>query len=267
MKDSWLYLDSHMTAVDVRAVAGGRAAIFSHRCPGKDTPNEDAAAVIVIDDTSAVLAVADGLGGGPSGERASALAMMALEDALQNIAGSGELLRTAILDGIEKANLQIQSAEPNAATTLAVVEFQEGQIRTYHIGDSSILACSQRGNVRLQTVSHSPVGYAVEAGVLDEAEAMHHEARHVVSNVVGSAKMRVEMGPFLKLRARDTVILASDGLFDNLHTEEIIARVRAGDLAAGVVQLAKDAVARMTSGDGSTPSKPDDLTIIAFRPT
>jgi serine/threonine protein phosphatase PrpC len=266
MKDSWLYLDSHMTAVEAHAVAGGRAAIFSHRCPGKDSPNEDAAAVLAIDEYSAVLAVADGLGGGPSGERAAALAVAAIRESLQNVAGTDELLRTAILDGIENANRQIQTAEPNAATTLAVVEYQAGKIRTYHIGDSSILACSQRGKVRLQTVSHSPVGYAVEAGVLDAEEAMHHEARHVVSNVVGSSKMRVEMGPFLKLQARDTVVLASDGLFDNLHTEEIIARIRAGDLAAGVDQLAREAVSRMTNASGAAPSKPDDLTIVAFRP-
>jgi serine/threonine protein phosphatase PrpC len=146
------------------------------------------------------------------------------------------------------------------------VEFQEGKIRTYHIGDSSIVACSQRGRVRLQTVAHSPVGYAVEAGVLDEAEAMRHEARHLVSNVVGSPKMRVEMGPFVKLQVRDTVLLASDGLFDNLHTEEIIARIRIGDLTSAIEQLARDAVARMTNSDGVSPSKPDDLTIVAFRP-
>jgi serine/threonine protein phosphatase PrpC len=256
-----------MTAVESHAVAGGRVAVFSHRSPGKDTPNEDSAAVFAIDETSAVLVVADGLGGGPAGEQASGLAVKALGDALQNSAGSGEQLRTAILDGIEAANRQIQGTQPNAATTLALVEMHKGKVRAYHIGDSAILVVSQRGRIKLQTVSHSPVGYAVEAGVLDEVEAMHHEARHVVSNVVGSPTMRVEMGAFVKLRPRDTVLLASDGLFDNLHTEEIVARIRTGDLAKSVAQLARDAVARMAQPVAATPSKPDDLTIVAFRPT
>jgi serine/threonine protein phosphatase PrpC len=267
MKDAHIYLDAQMDAVEAHAAAGGRTAVFSRRSPVKATPNEDSAALFVIDDATVVLVVADGLGGGPAGDQASGIAVAALRDSLQNVAETGEQVRTAILDGIEAANRQIQAVAPNAATTLAVVEVQDGKMRTYHIGDSAILAVSQRGRLKLQTVAHSPVGYAVEAGVLNEAEAMHHEARHVVSNVLGTPTMRVEMGAFVKLRPRDTVVLASDGLFDNLHTEEIVARIRTGELAAGVERLARDATARMLDPGSSTPSKPDDLTIVAFRPT
>lgn len=267
MTDAKLYLDARMTEVEATPLAGGRVVAFSHRSPVKDTPNEDSAAVFDIDPTSAVLVVADGLGGGPAGERASGLAVAALQEKLQNVASSGEQLRTAILDGIEDANQRIQAAEPNAATTLAVVEIQNGQARTYHIGDSTILIIGQRGRLKLQTVSHSPVGYAVEAGVLNEAEAMHHAARHVVSNVVGSLKMRIEIGPVIQLRPRDTILLASDGLFDNLHTDEIVQTVRKGNLHRAVEQLVRAAMTRMTQPDGSAPSKPDDLTIVAFRPT
>ena len=103
--------------------------------------------------------------------------------------------------------------------------------------------------------------------MLDEADALHHEDRHVVSNVVGCPTMRIEMGPFIKLRPRDTILLASDGLFDNLHMEEIVARIRTGDLGASVEQLARDATERMMNPDEKAPSKPDDLTIVAFRPT
>jgi serine/threonine protein phosphatase PrpC len=267
MTDAKCYLNAQMSAVEPHVLAGGRAVVFSRRSPTKETHNEDAAAVFRLDDDSAVLVVADGLGGGPAGERASALAVAALQHALQNVAGSGELLRTAILDGIEAANQHILATEPDAATTLAVVEIHLGRARTYHVGDSSVMAVSQRGRLKFQTVSHSPVGYAVEAGVLNAAEAMHHEARHVVSNVVGCPKMRIEMGPLVKLRPRDTVVLASDGLFDNLHTEEIVEIVRKGDLIHGVEQLVRASLIRMTQPGGPEPSKPDDLTIVAFRPS
>lgn len=256
-----------MTAVEAHPLAGGRAVVFSTRSPLRTTPNEDAAAVLPLDEHSAVLVVADGLGGGPAGEQASALAVSALRDALQNVAGSGDGVRTAILSGIEAANRKIQQTAPEAATTLAVVEIQKNKARTYHIGDSEILAVGSRGRLKWQTVSHSPVAYAVEAGILDQADAMHHEQRHVVSNVVGSNTMRIEMGPFFKLSPRDTVLLGSDGLFDNLHAEEIIACIRTGDLAACVEQLARDALERMTQPTDGHPSKPDDLTIVAFRPT
>ncbi len=57
---------------------------------------------------------------------------------------------------------------------------------------------------------------------------MHHEERHLVSNVVGTDDMRIELGPPLKLARYDTVLLASDGLLDNLYTDEIVELIRKG---------------------------------------
>ena len=82
-----------------------------------------------------------------------------------------------------------------------------------------------RGRVKLQTISHSPVGYAVESGMLDDQEAMHHEERHVVSNIIGTPEMRIEIGPPIDLATYDTLLVATDGLADNLHIEEIIERI------------------------------------------
>jgi serine/threonine protein phosphatase PrpC len=128
-----------------------------------------------------------------------------------------------------------------------------------------ILVMGQRGKIKLQTVSHSPVGFAVEAGVIDEAEAMHHEDRHLVSNVLGASDMRIEVGSTLTLSPRDTLLLSSDGLFDNLHRDEIVERMRRGPLLEGARRLSQDAVRRMTRPVGGNPSKPDDLTFVAFR--
>jgi serine/threonine protein phosphatase PrpC len=174
--------------------------------------------------------------------------------------------RPAILNGIEAANRVIRDLGVGAATTIAAVEIRGGMIRPYHVGDSLILVVGQKGKVKLQTVAHSPVGYGVEAGLLDETEAMHHEDRHVVSNIVGSHEMRIEVGPQLKLAPRDSVLIASDGLADNLLVEEVIERVRKGPLLDAVRLLASDALLRMSRREGSAPSKPDDLTILAFRP-
>jgi serine/threonine protein phosphatase PrpC len=119
--------------------------------------------------------------------------------------------------------------------------------------------------MKLQTVSHSPVGFAKEAGLLDEQEAMHHEERHVVSNVIGAADMRIEIGSVLKLAPMDTVVLTSDGLVDNLHVNEIVERLRKGPLDGAVKNLAAVARQRMTQPQEGEPSKPDDLTFIVFR--
>ena len=253
-----------MEAPEVRPLAGGEVAFYSARSPAKDTDNEDAAGLIPVVDGRAVLAVADGLGGQRAGAEAAELAIKALV-ACATKAPPDMDLRTAILDGFEQANRSVTALGGGAATTLAAIEIDNSAVRPYHVGDSAIMVVGQRGRLRLLTVSHSPVGYAVEAGLLDEREAIHHEDRHLVSNIVGSAEMRIEVGRTLHLNPRDTVLLSSDGLFDNLHSAEIVEMIRKGPLAAAAERLVENCRRRMQEPQPDHPSHPDDLTFLIYR--
>ena len=259
-----LYVGQPMDAVSLHPIARGEAAAFSSGCPGRPR-NEDAAALIPVDEGSAVLAVADGLGGTPQGDHAASLAVRALVNALEPAQRERSRLRNAILDAIERASQAVAQLGTGAGTTLAVAEIQEDVVRSYHVGDSMLLVVGQRGRIKFQSVAHSPVGFAVEAGLLGEREALHHEDRHLVSNVLGARDMRIEIGPTLHLAARDTLLLASDGLSDNLGRREIADRIRRGPLAECASRLASDARRRMSSPAPGDPSKPDDLTLVLFR--
>lgn len=261
----YVYLQQDSADVSTFGWLGGEVAVYSNRNPSKQTPNEDAVGLLPFRDEAGVIAVADGLGGSRAGGEAARLTIEALQEALQEGARRHAQIRTAIIDGIENANRRVLALGIGAATTLVVAEIHDGHVRPYHIGDSMILVVGQRGRVKCQTVPHSPVGFAVEAGVLDAAEAMHHAYRHLVSNVVGSTEMRIEVGARIRLAPRDTVLLSSDGLFDNLHVEEIIERVRKGLLPKAVQTLADDARDRMTHPRPGHPCKPDDTTLVAFR--
>ena len=59
--------------------------------------------------------------------------------------------------------------------------------------------------------------------------------------------------------------IASDGLTDNVHLDEIIEYVRKGPLAASARDVADLARRRMLHGAAKQPSKPDDLSLILFR--
>jgi serine/threonine protein phosphatase PrpC len=152
-----------------------------------------------------------------------------------------------------------------AATTLTAVEVDRTTIRPYHVGDSSVLLIGNRGKVKLQTRAHAPVAYAVEAGMITEEEAIHHEDRHLVSNVVGTKDTHIEIGPRRHMSPRDTLLIASDGLFDNLHVDEIIHLVRKGGMLDAAKALTDAATRRMERPMDGQPSKPDDLTFILFR--
>ena len=246
-------------------VAGGSAVALSRKDPGKQSENEDTAALIPYGPGAAVLVVADGAGGLPAGKRASLTAVTTLAASLQTAMDKTMLLRTAILNGIEAANEAVLALANGCATTMTVITIEGLIARSYQIGDSEALVVGQRGLIKLQTTAHSPTGFAVEAGFLDEREALHHEDRHLVSNFLGTADMRIDVGAGVELRPRDTVLVASDGLTDNVHLDEIIEHIRKGDLAESAATLVELAEQRMSSATSGQPSKPDDLSLIMFR--
>ncbi|NIV17342.1 MAG: SpoIIE family protein phosphatase [Woeseiaceae bacterium] len=266
MSDDMVLLDGAETP-DTREgnVAGGDFFAYTCRSPDKTTENEDTVAVIPYGPRAAVLIVADGAGGLPAGKRASLTAVAALHEALRVSSEKTMLLRTAILDGIDAANLAVKNLGSGSATTLTVTTIEGKTARTYQIGDSEALVVGQRGRVRLQTTAHSPTGFAVEAGFLDQREALHHEERHLVSNFLGLPGMSIDIGAEVELQPRDTLLLATDGLTDNVHVHEIIERIRKGPVDDAAAKLIGLAMRRMADASSAQPSKPDDLSLILFR--
>lgn len=248
-------------------VAGGAAAFWCAPKPASQV-SEDALLALPLGPDRAVLAIADGMGGMPGGGAAAARAVEALAAAVEDGLANDMPLRTAILNGIERANESVLAMGTGAATTLAVAELAGQTARAYNVGDSEVMVIGQRGRLKLRTLSHSPVGFALEAGLVDHEQALHHEDRHLVSNFVGSRDMRIEVGSAVALGPLDTVLVCSDGLVDNLRLVEIAAIMRCGPLDERLRSLANAAFARMTA-DGTTPdgqpSRPDDLSLIAFR--
>ena len=261
-----LILDGAFEPDEIEMSAGGGSVVaLTVRDPCKETENEDTVAVIPYGPEAVVLVVADGAGGLPAGKQASLTATTTLAASLQSAKQQTALLRTAILNGIEAANEAVIALGNGSATTLTVVTIEGLVARSFQIGDSEALIVSQGGKVRAQTTAHSPTGFAVEAGFLDQREALHHEERHLVSNFLGTSDMRIDMGAGVELRPRDTVLIASDGLTDNVHLDEIIERIRKGPLLDGARAAASLARHRMANGEGRQPSKPDDLSLILFR--
>lgn len=241
-------------------IASGHLCLFTKVSPDKGTSNEDALLIQEIDKNLAVFAVADGVGGHPGGAQASELALKELSRALKD--AEGDRVRGAIMDGFEQANKTILSQSSGSATTLIAIELEKNRVRPYHVGDTMALVVGQRGKLKLQTLSHSPVGYALESGLLDASEAMHHEERHIVSNLVGDPEMRIEVGAPMRLAPKDTLLIASDGLFDNLHVDEVAEIARKGPIEEVCNKLVEKCTKRMTQSSDEKPSKPDDLSII-----
>lgn len=262
-----LYLGADSDGVEQFQLAGGTACVYSRRAPDKLTDNEDSLGLIPCAERAGVLVVADGLGGLPSGEQASSTAVHQLSRRIVASRGAQTALRETILDAIEHSNQVIMQSGAGSGTTFAAVEIEKAAVRPYHIGDSMILLTGQRGRIKYQTIAHSPVGYAVESGLLEAGDAIFHAERHLVSNIIGSIDMRMEIGPRIPLAVRDTLVIASDGLFDNIPIDEIVNIIRIGPLARAAQNLVEVCQSRMAQSSEVRPHKPDDLGFILFRLT
>ena len=245
--------------------AAGQAWASTRRSPDKKTtPNEDSAAVFALARNQVVIALADGIGGAPSGARASRLAIEAVGAALEG-AEPGEDLRPRIIDAFELANRNVLDLKIGAGTTLVVAEVTGGEVRSYHAGDSEALLVGQRGRVKHETIPHSPVGYGVASGMLDPDESMVHEDRSLISNCVGSSDMRLDVGPPVAMARFDTLLLASDGVLDNVRRSALLDTVRKGALGKAAKALDERVQRTMAEGDGDLAGHTDDATFVLYR--
>ncbi len=258
-----LFYSSSEPKMDFKQFDHCKFAMFTSVSPTKNRPNEDSAGWIQLKEDHWVFLVADGLGGLPAGDTASQLAISIILEALA--ASTLENATTALLVAIDAANKAILNTGNGGATTLTAVELEGNVARPIHIGDSTIQVTGQRGAVKFTSVSHAPTAAMEEAGQISEHESMMHQQRNLVSNVVGSQEMRIDVGPEINLNRYDTVILASDGLCDNLYRHEIIEGIRKGPLDESLENLIVTCRKTMLSGSRNSPSHPDDLTVLAFR--
>ncbi len=240
----------------------GEAIYFSDRSPKKDTPNEDALAIIPIDNETTVLIVADGLGGLAEGELASKLVVESLINSLND---KSIRIREAILNGIDEANKQLLDLKTNSGTTVSIAEITGNKLRTYHAGDSLILLSTGHGKTKYQALSHAPISYALACGAIDAEKAMSHPERNLISNYVGSKDMHINIGPLIEISTFDTLILSSDAVSDNLYDHEICQLIREDSLLDGINQLINDCKLNMLEPLPDRRCHPDDLTLISFR--
>jgi len=239
---------------------GGEAVIYTCSSPISGHDNEDAVGVYEWQDEAGVLAVADGVGGLPGGSEASSQVIETLNRPL-SIEGVDP-----VISCLETVNEDLIRDGNGSGTTVTVLFVQGAELSSYHVGDSAMLVVGRRGRIKAQTVPHSIVGFALASGQLDEKSAMQHPERHLLHNMIGMHDMWIETGKPIRLATLDTVIIASDGLWDNLYQDEVLELMCTRSLKGACQELVDSASRRMGLDSLTEPSKPDDLSLILYRP-
>jgi serine/threonine protein phosphatase PrpC len=187
--------------------------------------NEDS---LLVDESTGVVAVADGLGGHPSGDLASQTAVAALRDSLAggpaDDADTGEWL-TAALFVAHEAVLAEAGDDPDRegmATTAVVAMVSDGQATVAHVGDSRAYLLTG-GALRPVTHDHGMGGYITQALGLDRT--MRPDVAH------------------LELATGDRLLLCTDGLTNMVDDRGVALLLAKGDPAEATDALVETALA------------------------
>jgi PPM family protein phosphatase len=185
--------------------------------------------------------VADGMGGHRAGERASALAVVAIEQFTLNtfkwFFGSNNTEAQKVLAQFQSAFSQADASilkeaaehpELSGMGTTVTMAFHVGsQLCVVHVGDSRAYLYRDRALHQL-TQDHTLMADMVRSGALRPDQVAGHSLRHVITNVVGGQELGVivEARAF-ELQAGDRLLLCSDGLTEMVTNGAIAATLDA----------------------------------------
>ena len=208
--------------------------------------NEDAA---WFDESRAVFAVADGMGGHLAGEVASRMAIEAVQRMAQDNACPGiAALREAVASAHETilAHAQDHIECAGMGTTLSVLWLGENYAYIAHVGDSRIYRLRE-GSLTQITQDHSLVEELVRAGLITREQARTHPRRNIITRALGTHGENEPDLLVTDVRDGDLFLLCTDGLTGMVTDGDIERVLRENDMetaADRLLALALDAGGR-----------------------
>ncbi|NUR71877.1 MAG: serine/threonine-protein phosphatase [Hamadaea sp.] len=178
---------------------------------------------------SRLLVIADGVGGAPAGEDASAIVIRELA-ALETAELGDEPART-LLDHLMTANREIYQAtlddplKEGMGTTMTAVLLsadadEAAEVTVAHVGDSRAYLLRD-GELRRLTKDDTYVQTLIDRGVLSEDDARHHPQKSLITQSVQGLDFTTACST-VAVRPGDRFLLCSDGLSD-IVTDHSIA--------------------------------------------
>lgn len=234
--------------------------------------NEDSYLVLtrpaVAAELTALLAVADGMGGHQAGDVASGEVIRILDGLFsssiyqEQVGYSLErddyyvVVLKEVLEQINERLYGLATSQPELrgmGTTGSVALFVNHHLYLGHVGDSRIYRL-QGGELQHLTHDHSWVAEQVEAGALSPQEAAVHPKRNLLTRSLGNGPvLRVERTVH-QVQIGDVLLLCSDGLSGVVGDGEI-AQVL---VSSSAPQQACDRLVDMANQRGG----PDNITVV-----
>lgn len=209
-----------------------------------------------------IAVVCDGMGGGPSGQLASTIAVQKIVEYVVN--APMEMPRTEMVaQAIEYAHQSIlaKTAENPAlrgmGSTATVVLINGQSAILGHVGDSRIYQF-RRGKKIFRTADHSMVGELVRNGTLTEEQARLSSQSNIITKALGSKLTNLAEVTERSYEKGDRFMLCTDGIWGAMPEQDLIKRVAKTRSLSGAVDSTVLKVDEIGRANGN---KHDNLTI------
>ena len=195
--------------------------------------NED---TYVIDDSLALYAVADGMGGHAAGEVASAMAIEAAHATLVRLTTVGvedpvQLARAGVRAAIQ-AVWTARESEPRyhgMGTTLTLLVVRGTEAAMAHVGDSRLYRLRE-GHVERMSQDHTYIEEVVRSGLLTREQALKGPFGHVLQRSIGKdPAVEIDVRE-ITVRVGDRFLLCTDGLSNYLDQDDHLLEELQADL-------------------------------------
>lgn len=190
--------------------------------------------VIPLGSMGCVMVVADGMGGQNAGEIASAIAINTVktmfsdshlqQDIFESRDGIKSFLKRVILecDSQIKINSEMNPDRFGMGSTIVIAWIIGRKLFIAWLGDSRAYSFVPGKGIARLSKDHSYVQQLVDAGMIDENEAMHHPDSNVITRSLGdpSQKAKADVREY-DVEDGEIVLLCTDGLCGVCTDEEI----------------------------------------------
>jgi serine/threonine protein phosphatase PrpC len=207
--------------------------------------NQDA---LFVDRAAQVYCVADGMGGGAEGARASRTVC----DEIARAVRAGDSLtacRQAFDSALQAANREIvtYAAAKNyrqMGSTVALLALQADGTRGLiaHVGDSRVYRI-RRGLPALLTRDHTvgvEFGAAIDRRRLADLRDRSHPLSHVLTRAIGTQEAVAAEWCEIAVERGDRYVLCSDGVHDVVSSARLAALAAAGDLETAKARVTEE---------------------------
>ena len=190
--------------------------------------NEDIARVFVSKDEKAVLLlVCDGIGGHSYGDYAAKLAADGFEDAFRNHVFIPNTwftqiwLNQTIRHINERINRKANKNEmyKDMGTTFVLALIYNNQVYVYNAGDSRAYFVLFK-QLKMLSEDQSYVAYLERTGKIDDYDEDHIPNKNAITSALGIYPS-ISFNSFVYPYSGESILLCSDGLYNNLTEEEI----------------------------------------------